>query len=282
MKKFFHLLLLSTPLITHAISWDDLWLTKNQQAQRLMEKNQFAEASHRFTDNHWSATAAYRAGQYQDAASGYQTLDTEEGYYNQGNALAQLHQYEKAIKAYDNALKRNPNHKDAKYNRDLVEKLLNKQQQKQDKQQQDKQQQDKQQQDKQQQDKQQQDKQQQDKQQQDKQQQDKQQQDKQQQDKQQQDKQQQDKQKQDKQQQDKQQQDKQQQDKQQQDKQQQDKQKQDKQDQDKQNQDKDKQSAPISSAEKEKQRAKDQWLRLIPDDPGGLMREKFLRDHLRS
>ncbi|HHF0526846.1 TPA: tetratricopeptide repeat protein, partial [Legionella anisa] len=36
-----------------------------------------------------------------------------------------------------------------------------------------------------------------------------------------------------------------------------------------------------SEAEREKQQAKEQWLRLIPDDPGGLMREKFLRDHLR-
>ncbi|SCX92676.1 Ca-activated chloride channel family protein, partial [Legionella micdadei] len=36
-----------------------------------------------------------------------------------------------------------------------------------------------------------------------------------------------------------------------------------------------------SAEELEKQQAKEQWLRLIPDDPGGLMREKFLRDHLR-
>ncbi|HAT8674841.1 TPA: hypothetical protein JBA06_14425, partial [Legionella pneumophila] len=70
----------------------------------------------------------------------------------------------------------------------------------------------------------------------------------------------------------------------------------DQQNQDKQNQDKqnkaqqnkvqnkknDKQEGEIQSeSNQEKQLAKEQWLRLIPDDPGGLMREKFLRDHLR-
>ncbi|MFI4962315.1 MAG: tetratricopeptide repeat protein [Legionellales bacterium] len=61
------------------------------------------------------------------------------------------------------------------------------------------------------------------------------------------------------------------------DKDKQDKDKQDKDKSDKDKQDKDKQSG----ADKEKQQAKEQWLRLVPDDPGGLLREKFLRDHFR-
>ena len=36
-----------------------------------------------------------------------------------------------------------------------------------------------------------------------------------------------------------------------------------------------------SSADSEKQQAKEQWLKLVPDDPGGLMKEKFLRDYIR-
>ena len=38
---------------------------------------------------------------------------------------------------------------------------------------------------------------------------------------------------------------------------------------------------PMSPAEQEQQKANQQWLQLIPDDPGGLIREKFRRDHLR-
>ena len=102
--------------------------------------------------------------------------------------------------------------------------------------------------------------------------------------KQKQDKQEQDKQEQDKQEQDKQEQGKQEQDKQEQDKQEQDKQEQDKQEQDKQDQDKQEHEA---SSDAEDQRAHDQkeahqqWLNLVPDDPGGLLRQKFRRDHWR-
>ena len=36
-----------------------------------------------------------------------------------------------------------------------------------------------------------------------------------------------------------------------------------------------------SPEELEKQQEKEHWLKLIPDDPAGLLRDKFLRDHLR-
>ena len=269
MRWFIMMCALNLPLIAHAFEWSSLWQTPDQKAKKLMDNHQFTEASQQFEDMNWRATAAYRAGQFDKAAADYQTLQNEEGFYNQGNARAKMGQYEKAVDAYRQALKLNPNHRDAQYNLKLVEDLLKKNKQNQDKQNQDKQNQDKQDQDKQNQDKQDQDKQNQDKQDQDKQNQDKQDQDKQNQDKQDQDKQDQDKQNQDKQDQDKQ----------NQDKQDQDKQDQDKQDQDK--QDQDKQNKTQSPAEREKQRANEQWLKLIPDDPGGLLREKFMRDHLR-
>ncbi|MEN9945915.1 MAG: hypothetical protein RLZZ293_301 [Pseudomonadota bacterium] len=267
--------LVCNPQLAWGISWNDLWYNHNQQAKHLLEQNKPEQAINLFSDPQWKATAYYRNKQYQQSYDLFAQDKTANGWYNQGNSLAQLQRYPDAIKAYKQALKLQTNFPQAKYNLELVEKLL--------KQQQDKQQQDKQQQDKQQQDKQQQDKQQQDKQQQDKQQQDKQQQDKQQQDKQQQDKQQQDKQQQDKQQQDKQQQDKQQQDKQQQDKQQQDKQQQDKQQQDKQQQDKQlAKSIDTKLSNQELQQQLEGALAQVPDDPGGLLRNKFARDYQRQ
>jgi len=234
--------------VAHSFSWQDLWLTHDQQAKAMMQQGQYPKAQGLFENKDWKATAAYRAGNYADAANAFYALRTEDGYYNQGNALAHMAKYEESIAAYNKALAMNPNNQDALYNRAQVEEMLKKDKQNQDKQNQDKQNQDKQNQDKQNQDKQNQDKQNQDKQ------------------------------NQDKQNQDKQNQDKQNQDKQNQDKQNQDKQNQDKQNQDKQNQEDTKES---SSSDLEAQRAKEQWLRLIPDDPGGLTREKFLRDHLR-
>jgi len=37
----------------------------------------------------------------------------------------------------------------------------------------------------------------------------------------------------------------------------------------------------MTQQQRENQQASQQMLRSIPDDPGGLLRQKFLRDHLR-
>ncbi|CZG52631.1 tetratricopeptide repeat protein [Legionella pneumophila serogroup 1] len=252
-----------------ALSWSDLWFTPNQQAQHLMEKGQFAKAKDLFERNDWAASAAYRAGDYEQAAKLFNELKTEQGYYNQGNALAHLGKYEEAIRAYDKALAFNPNNQDALYNRKLISELLKKDKEKKKSQnQQDKDQQNK------------------DQQNQDQQNQDKQNKDQQNQDQQNQDKQNKDQQNQDQQNQDKQNKNQQNQDQQNQDKQNKDQQNRDQQNKAQQNKNQnkknDKQEGEIQSeSNQEKQLAKEQWLRLIPDDPGGLMREKFLRDHLR-
>ncbi|HAT9089635.1 TPA: tetratricopeptide repeat protein [Legionella pneumophila subsp. pneumophila] len=267
-----------------AFSWSDLWFTPNQQAQHLMEKGQFAKAKDLFERNDWAASAAYRAGDYEQAAKLFNELKTEQGYYNQGNALAHLGKYEEAIRAYDKALAFNPNNQDALYNRKLISELLKKDKEKKKSQnQQDKDQQNK---DQQNQDQQNQDKQNKNQQNQDQQNQDKQNKDQQNQDQQNQDKQNKNQQNQDQQNQDKQNKNQQNQDQQNQDKQNKNQQNQGQQNKAQQNKDQnkknDKQEGEIQSeSNQEKQLAKEQWLRLIPDDPGGLMREKFLRDHLR-
>ena len=189
------IIFLSMALANVAIAntWQDLWVTKDNQAKAMMSKGQYKKAQETFIREDWRAYAAYRAGDYLASAKQYQMLNSEDGYYNQGNALAHMGRYEDAIKAYDKALTINPNNQDAAYNRALIEALLKK------------------------------------------------------------------------------------------DKEQQN---QDKQNQDKKNQDKKLPDSALdnqaSQDKKEKQQEKKQWLRLIPDDPGGLLREKFLRDFLRK
>jgi Ca-activated chloride channel homolog len=123
------LLLIGTA--TFAFSWQDLWVTKDKQAEDLMAKKQFRKAQTLFQDPAWQAAAAYRAENYEQAAIGFDALNTESGYYNQGNALAHMGKYEAAIKAYDKALAINPSNEDARFNRKLVEALLQKEKQKQ-------------------------------------------------------------------------------------------------------------------------------------------------------
>ncbi len=145
------LLLLPLPKNSYAFEWQDLWLTKNQQAQQAYQNKQFEQAAKLFENPDWKAAAQYKSDQ-QDLAD-MKTPKTATGFYNQGNVLAKAQKYEEAIKAYEKALAINSkeNHPDirldadAKYNKELVEKELEKQkQQQQDNKQDDKQQQSKQ------------------------------------------------------------------------------------------------------------------------------------------
>ncbi|TAL61236.1 MAG: tetratricopeptide repeat protein [Legionella sp.] len=270
MRGLFAVLMVFFSLSTQAFQWKDLWATPDQQAQALMQKNQFAPAKDLFTREDWKGIAAYRSGDYEQAAKLFKGLHTEQGYYNQGNALAHLGQYEQAIASYKQALSINANNQDAQHNIKVLEDLLKKDKEKQENKDQQSQQ-----------NKDQQNKDQQNKDQQNKDQQNKDQQNKDQQNKDQQNKDQQNKDQQNKDQQNKDQQSKDQQNKDQQNKEAKNKKK-PKLQQDQENKGSKKQQADVQSvAMEEKKQAQEQWLKLIPDDPGGLMREKFLRDHLR-
>lgn len=121
----------------HAMSWKDWWVTPDRQATQLWNAGQFAQAAQHFQRPDWRAAAAYRAGAYPQAAQDYLGLQTVDGFYNAGNALAKAGDYQRAIAAYNQALQRDAQHADALFNRELVQKLLDKQKQSQsDKQQQ--------------------------------------------------------------------------------------------------------------------------------------------------
>jgi Ca-activated chloride channel family protein len=76
---------------------------------------------------------AYRKGDFQAAAQQYDDVDTATAHYNRGNALAKAGQYPEAIKAYDEALRRQPRMADAIANRRAVEAAMKRQQQSQSK-----------------------------------------------------------------------------------------------------------------------------------------------------
>ena len=112
-----------------------LWLTPDQKAARTLEQGDAASAADMFVQPQWKAAAQYRAGQYEQALKNMPEAHTSDQYYNRGNALAQLKRYEEALAAYDEALKLAPGLDDAIYNRELVEQELEKQQQQQQQQQ---------------------------------------------------------------------------------------------------------------------------------------------------
>ena len=114
----------------YASGWSSLWQRDDQRAQQAMDANQPQLAAKLFTDPQWRAAADYRAGNYQAALDNLKGINSAEADYNRGNALAKLGRLQEAIQAYDAALKHDPELGDASYNRNLVEELLKKQQQK--------------------------------------------------------------------------------------------------------------------------------------------------------
>lgn len=67
---------------------------------------------------------AYRKGDFAAAAQAYARVPGAEGAYNLGNALARQGQYQQAIDAYDRALRQAPDMADAKANREIVRRQL--------------------------------------------------------------------------------------------------------------------------------------------------------------
>jgi Ca-activated chloride channel family protein len=127
------LLMLTIPFPNdaRALDWQDLWQTPDQQAQQAFRNEDYDEAGKKFENAEWKAAAQYKAGRYEDAAKILEESNSVTGHYNRGNALARQGRYQEAIKAYRIALELDPGHADARYNKELVEKALERQQQQQ-------------------------------------------------------------------------------------------------------------------------------------------------------
>jgi len=102
-------------------SWQDLWSTQNQQAAKALQQGNAKQAAELFNDPQWKAAAKYKSGDYEKAAELLNNIDTADANYNRGNALAKANDIEGAMQAYERALQLNPQLEDAKYNKELLE-----------------------------------------------------------------------------------------------------------------------------------------------------------------
>ena len=114
-----------------AFDWDDLWLRKDQQAQRALAAGDAERAAELFENPAWRGTAAYRGNDFEGAAQAFAAQDSADGWYNRGNALAGQGRYDEAIAAYEKSLELMPDQEDAKKNIETVRQLRDQQQQQQ-------------------------------------------------------------------------------------------------------------------------------------------------------
>lgn len=108
----------------YAFTWNDLWWRADQQGEKAMNAGDPKKAAQLFQSPNWQGVAHYRAGNYKQAMENFSTNNTPDNLYNKGNALAQMGDYPQAIDAYQQALAQNPQMQDAQYNKELLEKLM--------------------------------------------------------------------------------------------------------------------------------------------------------------
>jgi len=115
------------PQPVYASPWDDLWRTQDQQGRGALEEGNAADAAVLFEDPLWRAYADYKAEDYAGSAQGFAGHDDPDSLYNFGNALARMGEFEPALGAYERVLELDPNSEDAAYNRDLIKQLMEQQ-----------------------------------------------------------------------------------------------------------------------------------------------------------
>jgi len=123
-------LIFPAPDTAHAFGWNDLWKRPDQRAVEALKQGRPEVAERLAPDPLTQGSALYKGGKYQQALKAFSSAQGADAAYNRGNALARLGRYKEAIAAYDEALRLRADMEDARYNRELIEKLLREQEDK--------------------------------------------------------------------------------------------------------------------------------------------------------
>lgn len=105
----------------------------DQRGLEALEKGDYQSATELFQDSYRKGVACYKAGNFAEAEKLFGQSSREEvamsAAYNLGNALVQQQKLEEAITAYEEVLRKWPEHTNAKENLELVRKMLEQQKQ---------------------------------------------------------------------------------------------------------------------------------------------------------
>lgn len=114
-----------------ALEWRDLWQTPEQRAARQRAEQRSDELIEQAPDDQWRGHGYYQKGEFDKAAETFANAakdaatdsGADDASYNQATALVRQGEYDAAIAKYNELLEKNPEHQDAKHNRDIAEKL---------------------------------------------------------------------------------------------------------------------------------------------------------------
>ena len=121
------LLMVMQPKTAEAAGWEDLWLTPDQQGAQRLAAGDASGAAERFDQSVWRGMAEFEVGAYDRAAASFASEPSADALFNQGNALAMQGDLQGAINAYEKSLALEPSAEDAIANRDFIQSLLDQQ-----------------------------------------------------------------------------------------------------------------------------------------------------------
>ena len=116
---------------SNANTLENFWSTADQKGAKALAEGDAARAATLFEAPDWRGTAHYEAGDFRSSSAEFGKLDSADALYNRGNALALSGDFQGAIDSYDKSLEAEPDRQDAIDNRELVKSLLEQQQQEQ-------------------------------------------------------------------------------------------------------------------------------------------------------
>lgn len=107
-------------------SLPDILLNDDQAAIKQFESDPMS-AAEKFESKKWKASSFYKADNHEAALEHWNGFSDTESIYNQANTLAHLNRLDEALAAYDKVLETNPDHADAKHNKSIIEKMMEQQ-----------------------------------------------------------------------------------------------------------------------------------------------------------
>lgn len=107
---------LLSPEQAQAEGWKDWFLTPDQQGWLAFESKDYPKAAEAFEDPYLRGVALYRGGQYETAAQEMAGLETADAAFLQGMTHLKSRGYRDGVRAFERALKIDPDHAGAQQN----------------------------------------------------------------------------------------------------------------------------------------------------------------------
>ncbi|MBP5697975.1 MAG: tetratricopeptide repeat protein, partial [Alphaproteobacteria bacterium] len=128
MLPFFRrgLLVLFLSVLFSSPAFAGFWTNSNQDGFNLFQSGNYEKASQTFKDPLWKGISLYKQDKKEEALATFSQIKNKNALYNSGVVLTKLCQYEKALDAFNKTLEIDPEHRDALYNKKVLEDLFEK------------------------------------------------------------------------------------------------------------------------------------------------------------